>query len=68
MSLTFSTQSDTLLTSPTTTEEKMMTNNAYYMFMINMGIVLFTAWALNLYAIYVDENKKKNKRTKNVLD
>jgi len=46
----------------------MMTNNAYYMFMINMGIVLFTAWALNLYAIYVDENKKKNKRTKNVLD
>ena len=46
----------------------MMTNNAYYMFMINMGVVLFTAWALNLYATYVDENKKKTKRTKNVLD
>ena len=46
----------------------MMTNNAYYMFMINMGVVLFTAWLLNLYAIYVDENKKKTKRTKNVLD
>lgn len=46
----------------------MVTHNAYYIFMINMGIVLFTAWVLNLYAIYVDENKKKNKRTKNVLD
>ena len=46
----------------------MIQNNAYYMFMINMGIVLFTAWLLNLYAIYADENKKKTKRTKNVLD
>ena len=46
----------------------MMTYNAYYIFMINMGVVLFTAWLLNLYAIYVEENKKKTKRTKNVLD
>ena len=49
-------------------EENMIHNNAYYIFIINMGIVLFTAWVLNLYAIYVDENKKKNNRTKNVLD
>jgi hypothetical protein len=46
----------------------MIQHNAYYMFIINMGVVLFTAWILNLYAIYVDENKKKNNRTKNVLD
>ena len=46
----------------------MIQHNAYYIFMINMGVDLFTAWILNLYAIYVDENKKKNKRTKNVLD
>ena len=46
----------------------MIHHNAYYIFIINMGIVLFTAWILNLYAIYVDEKKKKNKRTKNVLD
>ena len=46
----------------------MMTHNAYYIFMINMGVVLFTAWLLNLYAIYVVENKKKTKRRKNVLD
>lgn len=37
----------------------MIQHNAYYMFIINMGIVLFTAWILNLYAIYADENKKK---------
>ena len=46
----------------------MMTHNAYYIFMINMGVVLFTAWLLNLYAIYVDERDKTNKRTENVLD
>ena len=46
----------------------MIQNNAYYMFMINMGIVLFTAWLLNLYAIYADERDKTNKRTENVLD
>ena len=46
----------------------MITHNAYYIFIMNMGIVLFTAWLLNLYAIYVDEKKKKNKRTKKVLD
>lgn len=46
----------------------MIHHNAFYMFLINMGIVLFTAWILNLYATYTDENKKKTKRTKNVLD
>ena len=46
----------------------MMTHNAYYIFMINMVVVLFTALLLNLYSIYVEENKKKTKRTKNVLD
>ena len=46
----------------------MIQHNAYYMFIINMGIVLFTAWILNLYTIYADENKKKTKRTENVLD
>lgn len=46
----------------------MISQNAYYMFFINLGIVLFTAWVLNLYAAYVDENKKNNNRTKNVLD
>ena len=68
MSLTFSTQSNTLLTSTTNQGDKMIQHNAYYMFIINMGIVLFTAWILNLYAIYADENKKKTKRTENVLD
>ena len=46
----------------------MIPQNAYYMFFINMGVVLFTAWLLNLYAIYVDERDKTNKRTENVLD
>lgn len=46
----------------------MIHHNAFYMFLINMGIVLFTAWILNFYATYADQNKKKNNRTKNVLD
>ena len=46
----------------------MIPQNAYYMFFINMGVVLFTAWLLNLYAIYADKRDKTNKRTENVLD
>lgn len=46
----------------------MTPQNAYYMFFINMGIVLLSAYFLDKYATYVDQNKKKTKRTKNVLD
>ena len=46
----------------------MTPQNAYYMFFINMGIVLLSAYLLNKHAIYVDQNKKKTNRTKNVLD
>jgi hypothetical protein len=66
MSLTFSAQSDILLTS--TTEFNMIHHNAFYMFLINTGIVLMTAFLLDQWASYTQPKRKKNKRTKNVLD
>ena len=46
----------------------MIPQNAYYMFIINMGIVLLSAYFLDKYASYADKNQNKSKRTENVLD
>ncbi len=48
--------------------KKMIPQNAYYMFLINMGIVLLSAYFLDKYASYTEQSKKKNNRTENVLD
>ena len=46
----------------------MIPQNAYYMFFINMGIVLLSAYFLDKYATFADKRDKTNKRTENVLD
>ena len=46
----------------------MIQHNAFHMFLINMGIVLLTAYFLDKYATFADKRDKTNKRTENVLD